>query len=156
MFLEQVSHVAQTFRLSGRSAALTPKAAERKKARSGLQNSGGGPPSRPRLSLSISDHLWNLEVSRARFGPVRQRLFLSECRHRFIRPEIRALVCRLHCMRRRFNIRGVELIELLDKLEDRVQLADEQAFLFLRNRKLSQLADILNFLNANFHGIDLT
>ena len=56
-------------------------------------------------------------------------------------------------MRRRLDIRGVELIELLDELKDRVQLANEEVFLFFSNRKLSQLADILNFLGTNFHEI---
>jgi len=58
-------------------------------------------------------------------------------------------------MRRRLDVRGVELIELLDELEDRVQLADEQGLFLIRNCKLGQLADILNFFNADFHGIHL-
>ena len=38
--------------------------------------------SKASLSLPVRDNLRNFEVSRTRFGPVRQRLLLTECRAR--------------------------------------------------------------------------
>jgi len=107
-------------------------------------------------ALAICDDLGNFEVSRTCLGSIRQRLFLGKRRYLFIQPEMTTLVRGLYCVCRRLDVRRVQLVQLLDKFQNGIQLTDEEIFLFVCNCKLSQLPNVLNFFGTDFHKTTLT